>query len=401
MLKIITCCFELLDDFCRHRIRRNPKLVRRSRLLLQELCRAAVHFQRYDEDTLIRRVWQECLKLARFKSRRCVDVDDDSFTLACNEIQEVVSEGLCTESIAWRLASALAVFEEEDVATFMEQAKRKEASTSVSIREEGQSDEDFFGICRNEVLTAVLSVLLENELIEDIPIQDFDPWFQIKRYGYAAACFRVSTSQDLDELNEFLNPLNPLDDEKDLDLLEHPSFAVEAATDAFLDVVKNGSAGVGTGGTSKTQLCRALAAALRCFLRCPATKVLVAPVIGEMTRELSEESMNETEVLQQAVEALKCCGAWPAAMEVNGLETKDEQNGVWEVYVEVFMKAFRLWSSPASLFSIKYTGRICVFQIEGRHVLFKKRNRIHRNSMMIFQSMNFGTICRNLRQIFN
>ena len=84
----------------------------RSRLLLQELCRAAVHFQRYDEDTLIRRVWQECLKLARFKSRRCVDVDDDSFTLACNEIQEVVSEGLCTESIAWRLASALAVFDE-------------------------------------------------------------------------------------------------------------------------------------------------------------------------------------------------------------------------------------------------------------------------------------------------
>ena len=303
--------------------------MRRSRLLLQELCRAAVHFQRYDEDTLIRRVWQECQKLARFKSRRCVDLDDDSFTLACNEIQEVVSEGLCTESIAWRLASALAVFDEEDVDTFMDQAF-KEASTSVSIREEGQSDEDFFGICRNEVLTAVLSVLLENELIEDIPIQDFDPWFQIKRYGYAAACFRVSASKDLDELNE----LNQLDDggdgdERDLDLLEHPSFAVEAAGDAFLDVVKNGSVGTSESLQSKTQLCRALAAALRCFLRCPATKVLVAPVIGEMTKELSEElSMNETEVLQQAVEALKCCGAWPAAMEVNG-ETKDEQNGVW------------------------------------------------------------------------
>lgn len=383
MLKIITCCFELLDDFCRHRIRRNPKLVRRSRLLLQELCRAAVHFQRYDEDTLIRRVWQECLKLARFKSRRCVDVDDDSFTLACNEIQEVVSEGLCTESIAWRLASALAVFDEEDVATFMEQAKRKEASTSVSIREEGQSDEDFFGICRNEVLTAVLSVLLENELIEDIPIQDFDPWFQIKRYGYAAACFRVSTSQDLDELNEFLNQLNPLDDggdgdEKDLDFLEHPIFAVEAAGDAFLDVVKNGSVGTSESLQSKKQLCRALAAALRCFLRCPATKVLVAPVIGEMTRELSDElSMNETEVLQQAVEALKCCGAWPAAMEVNGLETNDEQKRcVWEGYAEVFVKAFRLWvdlmpvtywyvESPSFPSSIKYTGH--------GHVLFSKK----------------------------
>lgn len=385
MLKIITCCFELLDDFCRHRIRRNPKLVRRSRLLLQELCRAAVHFQRYDEDTLIRRVWQECLKLARFKSRRCVDVDDDSFTLACNEIQEVVSEGLCTESIAWRLASALAVFDEEDVATFMEQAKRKEASTTVSIREEGQSDEDFFGICRNEVLTAVLSVLLENELIEDIPIQDFDPWFQIKRYGYAAACFRVSTSQDLDELNEFLNQLNPLDDGGDLDFLEHPSFAVEAAGDAFLDVVKNGIGSAGTVGTSKKQLCRALAAALRCFLRCPATKVLVAPVIGEMTRELSDElSMNETEVLQQAVEALKCCGAWPAAMEVNGLETKDEQKRcVWEV------------ESPSFPFFHQVHGpHLCVPK-RGSSCPLAKKNRIHRNSMMIFQSMNFGTICRN------
>ena len=336
MLRIITCCFELLDYFCRHRIRRNPKLVRRSRLLLQELCRAAVHFQRYDEDTLIRRVWQECQKLARFKSRRCVDLDDDSFTLACNEIQEVVSEGLCTESVAWRLASALAVFDKEDVATFMDQAF-KEASTSVSIREEGQSDEDFFGICRTEVLTAVLSVLLENELIEDIPIQDFDPWFQIKRYGYAAACFRVSNlkDSDFDELNE----LNQLDDGGDgdekihLDLLEHPTAAVEAAGAAFLDAAKVESV---ESLKSKTQLCRALAAALRCFLRCPATKVLVAPVIGEMTKELSEElSMNETEVLQQAVEALKCCGAWPAAMEVNGLETKDEQNSVWEVNVKV------------------------------------------------------------------
>ena len=390
MLKITTCCFELLDDFCRHRIRRNPKLVRRSRLLLQELCRAAVHFQRYDEDTLIRRVWQECLKLARFKSRRCVDVDDDSFTLACNEIQEVVSEGLCTESIAWRLASALAVFDEEDVATFMEQAKRKEASTSVSIREEGQSDEDFFGICRNEVLTAVLSVLLENELIEDIPIQDFDPWFQIKRYGYAAACFRVSTSQDLDELNE-LNQLNPLDDGGDLDFLEHPIFAVEAATDAFLDVVKNGSAGVGSVGTSKKQLCRALAAALRCFLRCPATKVLVAPVIGEMTRELSEElSMNESEVLQQAVEALKCCGAWPAAMEVNGLETKDEENGVC---VCVGGGVPQLPFFPSSTWATFVCSKARVV------MSLSKKNRIHRNSMMIFQSMNFGTICRNLRQI--
>ena len=190
-----------------------------------------------------------------------------------------------------------------------------------------------------------------------------------------------------------------MDDGGDLDFLEHPSFAVEAATDAFLDVVKNTSESL----QSKTQLCRALAAALRCFLRCPATKVLVAPVIGEMTRELSDElSMNETEVLQQAVEALKCCGAWPAAMEVNGLETKDEQKRCVGGLCQVFMKAFRLWvdlmpvtyqrkwSPPASLFSIKYTGHpICVPNRGSSCPLAKKTGFI---GIVWWSSSNFANL---------
>ena len=305
---VLRLCTWVLQLLCfvlptpRRRSHREARRVRRSQRLLWELCRAAAVLARQPEETLIRQVWERCRKTARQmrsgQSKRG-DAEDVKVNEVCEELSKVISEGLCFESLAWRLATALAFFKESEALKFLNAAILDLGSTGMTTRDESQSEEVFFGLCRGETLTAALGILLENDLIDDAPAIDFDPWFQIKRYGYAFACFRrpISASDAWDA-----SAPGPL---------EHPLRAVAAADAAFR----------ASAGAEDASLEAAVKAALRCFARCPALAPLVPRVVQGMAEELREGEASPLGhghgPVQQAMEALKCCGVISGAVETN------------------------------------------------------------------------------------
>ena len=293
-LRFLTSTLQLLVCLLRSAPKPQSRKRRGRRALLWELCRAAAVLQKHPQGSLIRNVWETCLEKAREIQKETTEVKMKEI---CQEISKA-SEGLCFESLAWRLARALACFEEDEVARFLK------AATScigfATAREEGQSEEVYFGLCRSEVSATVVGILLENNLIHDVPLIEIDPWFQIKRYGYAFACFhRDSFDLNLPELQ--LTSDRCLTDGADA-VIDHPTLAMATADSAF--------------AAKRVDLEMAVAAALRCFLRCPAMAALVPQVVHGMARELNQDtSRSKTELEQEAMEALRCCGVIGAEMQ--------------------------------------------------------------------------------------
>ena len=139
------------------------KTRRRRRRRLPRLCLAAAHFERCAEP--LRGLWERCRRAPAAAA-----------PTALRELSKASAE-LCFESLAWHLAKALKFFEASEVSRGLADA----------TRHLGPVESEDFAVSRSKAFLGAFDVLLEFGLISEAEQIDFDPWFEVQRYGYAAA----------------------------------------------------------------------------------------------------------------------------------------------------------------------------------------------------------------------
>ena len=158
---------------------------RRRRRLLPRLCLAAAHFAR-EENALLRQLWERCQSQSKPQNEENFErnLKKSAAQRALKELSKAAQE-LCCESLAWHLAKALKFFDDSEVSRGL----------AAATRHLGRVESEDFAVSRSKAFLGAFDFLLEEALMEEKDFKnrvEFDAFFEVQRFGYAAALLGVA-----------------------------------------------------------------------------------------------------------------------------------------------------------------------------------------------------------------